>query len=198
MDRQTLAFLHAHGIRSKPESLVKMLANAIEQLPSAVYLANTEHELSQAEAAELEDGGFDLAPRNHDKDPIGRYAVLYADMLAKSKSVKETAEILGVNPSRVRQRLVERSLYGIKQGSEWRLPTFQFYDRKLVPGIGKVLAALSGSLNPVSVLSWFMVESPDLEASDEGDSRRIRRFSPREWLLMGNPPERVVELAEEL
>lgn len=200
MNRQTLAFLHAHGITSKPELLEKMLVDVIKQLPSAAYFTNPEYELSKAEAAELEDGGFDLTPKNHGrKDPIGRYAVLYAGMIAKSKSVKETAEILGVNPSRVRQRLVhERSLYGIKEGSQWRIPMFQFSGRKLVPGIGKVLAALPDSLNPVAVLSWFMVTNPDLEVSEEGNSRRTRRVSPRDWLLMGNPPEKVVQLAEEL
>lgn len=103
MNRQTLAFLHAHGITSKPKSLEKMLVDVIEQLPSVAYFRNPEHELSKAEAAELEDGGFDLTPKNHGrKDPIGRYAALYAGMLSKSKSVKETAKMLGVNPSRVR------------------------------------------------------------------------------------------------
>lgn len=75
---------------------------------------------------------------------------------------------------------------------------FQFNDRKLVPGIGKVLAALPSSLNPVSVLSWFMVPNPDLEAPEEGNSQRTIRFSPRDWLLIGNPPEKVVKLAEAL
>lgn len=200
MNRQTLAFLHAHGITSKPQALEKMLVDVIEQLPSAAYFRNPEHELSNAETAELEDGGFDLTPRNYvRKDPIGRYAALYTGMLATSKSVKETAEMLGVDPSRVRQRLVhERSLYGIKQGSQWRIPVFQFDGGKPVPGIGKVLAALPDSLNPVSVLSWFMVANPDLEAPEEGKSRRTRRFSPRDWLLMGNPPEKVAQLAGEL
>jgi hypothetical protein len=200
MNRQTLAYLHAHGITSKPELLEKMLADVIEQLPSVVYFRNPAQELSKAEAAELENGGFDLTPKNHGRnDPIGRYATLYAGMLSKSISVKETAKMLGVNPSRVRQRLVqERSLYGIKKGSQWRIPMFQFSGRKPVPGIGKVLAALPGSLNPVSVLAWFMTPNPDLEAPEEGSSRRTRRFSPRDWLLTGNPPEKVVKLAKAL
>ena len=200
MNRQTLAFLHAHGITSKPKSLEKMLVDVIEQLPSVAYFRNPEYELSKAEAAELEDGGFDLTPKNHGrKDPIGRYATLYAGMLSKSTSVKETAKILGVNPSRVRQRLVnERSLYGIKEGSKWRIPMFQFNGGKLVPGIGKVLAALPISLNPVSVLAWFMVPNPDLEAPEEGNSRRTRKLSPRDWLLIGNLPEKVIKLAEAL
>ncbi len=199
MEHQMLAFLHAHGITSKPETLIKMLVETIEQRPSAVYLENTKHELSKAESKELKEGGFDLTPKRHgSKDPIARYTVRYTEMLATSKSVKEAADMLGVDPSRVRQRLGKRSLYGIKEGSKWRLPMFQFHNRKLVPGIEKVLAALHSSLNPVSVFSWFMVENPDLEAPAEGNSRLMHRFSPRDWLLMGNPPEKVVELAEDL
>lgn len=199
MDRQMLAFLHAHGITSKPETLIKMLVDVIEQRPSAVYLRNTRHELSKVESKELREGGFNLAPRRHgSKDPIARYTVRYTEMLATSKSVKEAAGLLGVDPSRVRQRLGKRSLYGMKEGSKWRLPVFQFHNGKLVPGIEKVFAALHSSLNPVSVFSWFMAENPDLEASAKENSGLIQRFSPRDWLLMGNSPDKVVELAEAL
>jgi hypothetical protein len=48
------------------------------------------------------------------------------------------------------------------------------------------------------VLSWFIIPNPDLEAPEEGNARRTRRFSPRDWLLIGNPPEKVVKLAEAL
>jgi hypothetical protein len=198
-DKLTI-LLHAHGITSNPSLLEDMLVDALMQLPCPAHLKNTELELSKKEAFELEKGGFDLKPKNYGKnDPIARYAALYAAMKADSKSVKETAAMLEVAPSRVRQKLVkERSLYGIKDGSEWHIPMFQFSGRELVPGIGKVLAALPDSLNPVSVLSWFMNPNPDLEVPDEGNSHSTHRLSPREWLLIGNSVEKVVELAEEL
>jgi hypothetical protein len=200
MDSQTLAYLHAHGVTSRPKTLNAMLAYVIEQLPSVAHFRNPEDELACAETAELKAAGFDLDPRElGEEDPLGRSVALYAGMLAKSMSVNETAKLLGVNASRVRQRLVrERSLYGIKQGSEWRVPMFQFEGDTLVPGIDKVFAALPRSLNPVAVLSWLMTPNPDLEEPRKRESGRARQLSPRDWLLTGNPPEAVVELATAL
>ena len=85
MNRQTLAFLHAHGITAKPKSLEKMLVDVIEQLPSVAYFRNPEHELSKAEAAELEDGGFDLTPARN-----GR---LYWPLSGSSTSARNMSSI---------------------------------------------------------------------------------------------------------
>ncbi len=54
----------------------------------------------------------------------------------------EAARLLGVDPSRVRQRLGERTLYGVKTARGWRLPAFQFdldQPDRLVPGIGALI-----------------------------------------------------------
>ena len=67
--------------------------------------------------------------------------------------------MLEVGESRVRQRLGEGTLYGVKAGRENRLPAFQFEGGKEVPGIAEVLARVDRSLHPVAVLNWFM-ESP--------------------------------------
>jgi hypothetical protein len=102
--------------------------------------------------------------------------------------VAEAAARLGVNPTRVRQRLAERSLYGFKHGHEWRLPAFQFDERGAVPGIEPVFARLDPDEHPVEVENWFTLPSPELELNG-------RLVSPREWLLAGGAPATVAEVA---
>jgi hypothetical protein len=52
-------------------------------------------------------------------------------------SAAEAAKLLHVDVSRVRQRLRERSLFGIEHEGSWRLPRFQFERRLVIPGLHK-------------------------------------------------------------
>jgi hypothetical protein len=101
---------------------------------------------------------------------------------------------LGVNPSRVRQKLVGpgRSVFGIKIRDEWVLPRFQFAEKGTVPGIEDVIAVLDVDLHPVAVQRWFTTPNPDLE-TDEGSV-----LSPLDWLRTGQASEVTVELAQNL
>jgi hypothetical protein len=96
-----------------------------------------------------------------------------------------------VNDSRVRQRLAERALYGIKAGDEWRLPAFQFARAGLVPGIDRVFPRLPKGLNPVAIYRWFHMLNPDLE----GRAGQGVALTPLQWLQTGNDPDVVAELA---
>lgn len=199
-DIQVLAFLHSHGLNLSPKLLYEMLEEAIEQLPSISFLRDPRRELTPAEANELDEAGFDLSSRDLGKqDPLARSVALYAGMLAKSLSVKEAAFRLGVNQSRIRQRLTkERSLYGIKIRKEWRIPTFQFEADTLIPGIEQVVASLSPALNPVAVLSWFTTSNPNLQIESQDPSKPGLLPSPRDWLLAGHNPQVVSDLACDL
>ncbi len=95
-----------------------------------------------------------------------------------------------MDESRVRQRLRNRSLYGLKTGGEWRLPAFQFTRAGLVPGIDRVFPRLPKSLSPVAVHRWFHTPSPDLEETEE----QGRALTPLQWLLAGNDPDVVAQL----
>ena len=197
------ALLLSRGLSVQPKALknlVTMLAEAIEQLPPAPFLRNPLEEFSSAEAKSLANAGFDLRPKELGKeDPLARAMAIYAAILRYSLSVKEAGKLLKVNESRVRQRLaLERSLYGVKIRSEWRVPEFQFEKGKLIPGIEGVFSNLSPTLHPVAVYSWFTTPNPDLELARERYQGKPRLLSPREWLLLGNPPEAVVELAKDL
>jgi hypothetical protein len=200
---EILAFLHSRGLAAQPKALRglrKYLAETIGQLPAAPFLRNPREELPGAEADALEKVGFDLRPRDLGKpDPLARTTAIYAAILEDSLSVKEAGRLLKVNESRVRQRLaLERSLYGVKVRSEWRVPRLQFERDRPIPGIEEVFPNLSPALHPVAVYSWFTTPNPDLELDSQGAQGKHRLLSPRAWLLLGNSPAAVAELATDL
>lgn len=123
-------------------------------------------------------------------DPLAQSIADYMALLDTSLTTSQAAKYLKVDPSRIRQRLRERSLYGVDYDGEKRLPRFQFERHKVVPGLAQVLAELPRHLSPLDVAEWFLAPNPDLDL--EG---RPMSLSPREWLLIGRPVQRVVELA---
>ena len=103
------------------------------------------------------------------------------------------------NESRIRQRLLERSLIGIRRGRGWLLPRYQFQVqeqdgqpvvRALVPGIEQVFPRLSPELHPVALWRWFSSPSTELVPEDEDAP-----LSPRDWLIAGREPAVVARLA---
>ena len=165
------------------------------ELPASAHTAVPA--LTEGEENALARGGFDATPLTAEEtDPVLRATVKYANLLVDSVSSQEAASILGVNSSRVRQRIAgkPRTLYAIKRGSEWRIPKFQFMKNRLVPGIEKVVASLAPELHAVVVYNWFTTPSPDLPLDDD----ETRLLSPLEWLKVGNSPDVVAELASDL
>ena len=114
-------------------------------------------------------------------------------MLAESLNVEEAARMLKVDPSRIRQRLSgdPRSLFGVKTGKAWRIPRFQFDEKRVIPGIDAVIAKLPRDLSPVAVYRWFTSPNSELELDDE-------TASPLDWLKGGGDSARVAELAAAL
>jgi hypothetical protein len=174
----------------------------------AGVLVSVAEELPEGELDLLRVGGFDVdgGPAPGD-DPIGQAVAAYAALMETALSIKEVAQGLGRNESRIRQRLLERSLYGIRRGRNWLLPLFQFEleerqgERTLkgvVPGLDQVLPALSPELHPVSVWRWFTSPSTELVGDELGDQSPQRPVSPRDWLLAGRNPKAVAELARDI
>lgn len=151
--------------------------------------------LSKDELSALEAVGLSTEPwpAGRPGDPLERSIVDYMALIETSLGTGEVARMLQVDVSRVRQRLRERSLYGIEYEGEWHLPRFQFERRKVLPGLAALLAALPADVNALEVAEWFLSPNPDLEREGRDTS-----FSPRDWLLRGLPPEPVVELARDL
>lgn len=196
----TAEFLQRRGIMTSPEELEELLREAIESLPAVTFVADPRRDLPPADSEALQRGGFDVRPAaKGEDDPLARTLATYGALLATSLSVGEAADRLGVNPSRIRQRLgQERTLYGIRTRSGWRVPTFQFAEERLIPGVEAVIAALPDDLHPVSVLTWFTQPHTDLEPPPGSAAEAAGPLSPRLWLLLGHDPARVVELARDL
>ena len=193
----TLAYLHTHGIEVAPEALDSMVREAAARLHRTLYRRNSRADFTEAETEVLERGGFVLEPEDTDEeDPLAQTLAEYAALLKSSLSTAEAAKKLGVDPSRIRQRLTSEpmNLYGIRIGNGWYIPEFQFDGDRLVPGIGEVVTHLDRDLHPVSVFRWFTTPNPDLEADD----LRGRNLSPRDWLRLGFPVQPVSELAANL
>jgi excisionase family DNA binding protein len=187
------------GIRRNREEIEadarRFALRVAASLPTGRWVTEPAKEFSPEEGVVLEEGGLDLSlPAAEEPDPLARTVARYAAMLATALTTKEVAGLLGTGESRVRQRLKEKTLYGVKVGRENRLPAFQFEGDKEVPGIGRVLRHVDRSLHPVALSNWFILPSPDLYLDEEEE----RTVSPREWLLSGGDPQVLLPLAEEL
>lgn len=152
-------------------------------------------ELPTAELAALKGvGAFrDATVIGVDDDPLLGSQAQYMALLEESLSAAEAAKLLKVDVTRVRQRLRERSLFGLEYERTWRLPRFQFERRLVIPGLAQVLAALPPDLFPLDVVDWFLLPEPELQL--DSDSAPL---SPRGWLLCGRPIDTVVRLAHDL
>jgi hypothetical protein len=152
-------------------------------------------DLSAAETEALRSvGAFrDKASVRAENDPLIRSQAQYMALLEDSLSAAEAAKLLRVDVSRVRQRLRERSLFGIEYEGSWRLPRFQFERRLVIPGLAQVLKSLPPELFPLDIVDWFVLADPDLQLDSDTDP-----LSPREWLLSGRPIEAVKTLARDL
>jgi len=151
--------------------------------------------LSKGELGALEAVGLSTRPwppRQPD-DPLSQSIVDYMALIETSLSAAEVAGLLRVDVSRVRQRLRERSLFGVEYEGEWRLPRFQFERKHVLPGLAVVVASLPAEANALEIAEWFLTPNPDLEIEN-----RATPLSPREWLLRGLPPKHIATLARGL
>jgi hypothetical protein len=148
--------------------------------------------LSRTEAALLDEAGFDEGD-GAGPGALERSQIAYQLLLETSLTLERAARALRVSPSRLRQRLGARTLFGIKDGRSWRLPRFQFEGRRLARGLEKVLPRIPPDAHPLAVQSWFQDPHQDLVVGPDEEP-----VSPLHWLKAGNPPEVVAELAAEI
>lgn len=143
----------------------------------------------EAQQSTMKGLGASLQPRRPgDLGPIAGLAAAHAEVVSKSLTVAAVAARLGVDSSRVRQRIYARSLYAFKHRRVWLIPAFQIDWSKLIPGLASVAPELSPTLHPVAVSRWFTTANADLALGGEA-------ASPIAWLSSGGPPDGVAALA---
>lgn len=104
---------------------------------------------------------------------------------ARSLTIEQAADLLGIHRSRVSHRLRDGRLYAYRLGTQRRLPRWQLTaDGQPLPGIETVLAALPTDLHPTAVEGFFTTPDPDLDG-----------VTPAHWLASGGDPQRVVDEA---
>jgi hypothetical protein len=176
------------GLRSSEAEFLELVVDVVRAMPTATPTHDPEREFTAEERAALTRGGFSLAPYiRHAGDPVARFVATYASLLATSLTPTDVAAMLGVDASRIRQRLGAKTLYGVKTEDGWRVPRFQFYGDALVPGLERVFPHVDPEMHPVAVYRWFTTPSPELEFED-------RALSPRDWLLSGGSPAAIASL----
>jgi hypothetical protein len=119
-------------------------------------------------------------------EPVVRGMRRHAQMVATAVPIASAARRLGVDPSRLRQRIREGTLLAVRrpQGRGWLIPAFQLTEGGEIPHLARVLAAAQRHLSPLSVARAF--ELPHEELDD---------LSPRDWLISGGDPapvERII------
>ena len=182
--------LAERGLEVDPEALVRAVEQALDAAGAIPPYPDPAEHLPPDQLKLLAEGGFELeGPVLGVEDPILLGALEYAVLRTTALSTKVAAERLGVNDSRIRQRLGNRELYGIKVEDEWRLPAFQFSHKGLVPNIDRVMPQIDANLSPIAVFHWFVTTNPDLSVPDG------KALSPLQWLLSGYDPEAPAELA---
>lgn len=184
-----------YGFRGGVSEALETFASFLVATQLVVH-ADPERELTEAENRRLDEGGFPISQPDDEGDSgieVSTLAVAYARMCAQALTTKEAAALLQVQPSRIRQRLGERTLFGIEKDDHWVLPRFQFENDQIVPGIGKVLQVLDEALHSLTVERFFTTSQPELYAEEVG-----RDLTPCEWLQAGYDSAPVVRLARDL
>lgn len=110
----------------------------------------------------------------------------------RSAKTQEVAALLHVDPSRIRQRIRERSLFAVNVDGQSRIPLTQFEQGAVIPGLIDVLAALPPDMTALEFVGWF--ELPTADLADDEDVPQ----SPREWLLSNGTVAPVIALASGL
>lgn len=193
-EREVAETLQRAGIPIDAKVFFDAVLAAVRELATEVHAADPWHDLAAGEMEALERGGLTLPPPPYAAGrAFARTATTYAELIASSYTVAQAARLLGVNESRVRQRLLKGTLYGTKLNGEWRIPSFQFYRDRPIPGIERIFPYLTRDLHPVEVYNWFTSPNPDLSVADDAPP-----LSPRAWLIAGHPADHLAALAEEL
>lgn len=118
-------------------------------------------------------------------------AKLRTQIVDSALTVSAAARLLGVNGSRIRQRLADHSIYGVKRDKKWRIPAWQFDDKGMLSGIDEVNRHIDHDVDVVELHGFL--HSPNIDLVVNGE-----RISPLVWLRAGLDAEPVGQIAATL
>jgi hypothetical protein len=165
-------------------ALLESVADAAEH-----HAATNELPSSEREAWASVGARFDRrSVRRNETKLVDAFATLVADCVIGDAAM---AKALGVDRSRVSQRLADRSLYAFAAADERCFPRWQVVNGKTLPGLREVLRSIDGEHHPLTVQHWFTTPNVDLEIDDQP-------VSPVAWLATGGAPQLAAQLAHDL
>jgi hypothetical protein len=185
IDRLVSLAARSHASASFVGTLLESAADAAERHAAPAEVPVDERGLWERVGADFGDAA--AAPRSRAK-----MVVAFAELLGRSvRGDAAVAEILGVDRSRISQRVAEPSLYAVAAGQDRCYPEWQFNGPKVLRGLRDVLAVLDHALHPLTVDHWFTTDNLELLADGEPTS-------PVTWLATGGTIAAVVALADGL
>lgn len=102
--------------------------------------------------------------------------------------VGEVAQLLDRSESTVRHHISDHQLYSFLHNGRRRLPSWQFVEQQVIPGLGDVLPGIAEDIHPQAVSGFFLSPNPDLVINGQ-------EVSPVEWLSEGRDPRLVAKQA---
>jgi hypothetical protein len=194
-ERELGRVLESIGLDTSPDLFLELVKAAVRSVAWRRSDHPPESTMSATELTTLASVGFDVAqaPREAYVEAVAASAARLTSLLATALSVSEVAARVQISPGRVRQMLNdEHTLYGIKEGGEWRVPDVQLAGNRFVRNLQAVVGAVPRDLHPLAFYNWFVAPSPALSVDHE------ELLSPRDWLETGGDPEPVAAEAARL
>lgn len=133
-----------------------------------------------------------LTEASGDRVPLCEALAIREMLVASSLPLTEAAQIIGVDPGTLRERLEEEYLIGVwLAGDHWRVLASQLTEKGALPGLDMILGRVPKDINPVKIYAFITTPQPRL-------MRHGRMVESVEWLASGEDPEIVVDLARSL
>lgn len=178
------------GLRVDSDEFLSLVEDAARRLSPAD--PNPAEYFSTDQRTALTDVGLDLTPRREgERDSRAMAVAAQAVLRDTALTVAGAAERIGVDASRVRHRLAAGRLIGWKDRGGWRLPSWQFSDADVLPGLEPVLAAVPADQPPLVVAAFMTTRQAELPMDGEP-------ATPRDWLLATGDPAPVARLVATL
>lgn len=126
-------------------------------------------------------------PDDLEREAARAVAGQMSELVQESLSFAEAALLLGVDRSRISQRVSHRSLWGFQLGRSKRLPRWQFTPDGLLPGLDVIVKAIPDGLLPASIAGFMTTPQDELDG-----------LVPTDYLSTGGNPQAVAALLESL